>query len=121
MLRIDRENWIKAGIEFVDGHYNVSAVVTHGKSDWSVIKLDKPIEALWIKAVRRRDAVEIFYSFDDKDYTMMRNAWFQDNVPVKVGPVAAAPDGNGFEARFSDFTVKHLPDARRLEWLESHK
>ena len=75
----------------------------------------------WIKAVRRRDAVEIFYSFDDKDYTMMRNAWFQDNVPVKVGPVAAAPDGNGFEARFSDFTVKHLPDARRLEWLESHK
>ena len=121
MLRIDHKNWIKAGIEYVDGHYNVSAVVTHGKSDWSVIKLEKPIDALWIKAVRRRDAVELFYSFDDKDYAMMRNAWFQDNVPVKVGPVAAAPDGNGFEARFSDFTVKHLPDARRLEWLEGHK
>ena len=30
-------------------------------------------------------------------------------------------DGKGFEARFSDFSVKHLPDARRLEWLESHK
>ena len=121
MLRIDHENWIKAGIEFVDGHYNVSAVVTHGKSDWSVIRLDKPVEAIWVKALRRRDAVELFYSFDDKDYTMMRNAWFQDNVPVKVGPVAAAPDGKGFEARFSDFTVKHLPDVRRLEWLESHK
>ena len=113
MLRIDHENWIKAGIEFVDGHYNVSAVVTHGKSDWSVIRLDKPVEAIWVKALRRRDAVELFYSFDDKDYTMMRNAWFQDNVPVKVGPVAAAPDGKGFEARFSDFTVKRLPDVRR--------
>ena len=121
MLRIDHENWIKAGIEYVDGHYNVSVVVTHGKSDWSVIELEKPVDALWIKAVRRRDAVELFYSFDDKDYKMMRNAWLQDNVPVKVGPFAAAPDGNGFEARFSDFSVKHLPDARRLEWLESHK
>ena len=121
MLRIDHENWIKCGIEYVDGHYNVSAVVTHGKSDWSVIKLDKPIEALWLKAVRRRDAVELFYSFDDKDYTMMRNAWFQDNVPVKVGPVAAAPDGQGFQAVFSNFSVKHLPDIRRQEWLEKNK
>ena len=121
MLRIDHENWIKAGIEFVDGHYNVSAVVTHGKSDWSVIKLEKPVDAIWIKAVRRRDAVELFYSLDDKEYTMMRNAWFQDNVPVRVGPVAAAPDGRGFEAVFSDFSVKHLPDARRLEWLEANK
>ena len=121
MLRIDHENWIKAGIEFVDGHYNVSAVVTHGKSDWSVIKLEKPVDAIWIKAVRRRDAVELFYSLDDREYTMMRNAWFQDNVPVRVGPVAAAPDGQGFEAVFSDFSVKHLPDARRLEWLEASK
>lgn len=121
MLRIDHENWIKAGIEYVDGHFNVSAVVTHGKSDWSVIKLDQPIDALWIKAVRRRGAVELFYSFDDKDYTMMRNAWFQDNVPVKVGPVAAAPDGAGFKATFSDFSIRHLPDIRRLEWLEKNK
>ncbi len=44
--------------------------------------------------------------------------WFQDNVPVMVGPVAAAPDGKGFEARFSNFSVRHLPDIRRVEWLE---
>ena len=44
MLRIDHENWIKAGIEFVDGNFNISTVVTHGKSDWSVIALDKPVD-----------------------------------------------------------------------------
>ena len=60
MLRIDKENYIKTGIEFVDGKYNLSAVVTHKTSDWSVIELDKPVEYVWIKAVRRLDAVEIF-------------------------------------------------------------
>ena len=29
MLRIDHENYIKAGIEYVDGKYNLSTVVTH--------------------------------------------------------------------------------------------
>lgn len=120
MLRIDHENYIKAGIEFVDGKYNLSTVVTHKTSDWSVITLDKPVPYVWIKALRRKDAIEIFYSFDDKNYIMMRNAWMQDNHPIMVGVMAASPDGNGFKARFEDFTIKHLPDARRLEWLKNN-
>ena len=98
MLRIDHENYIKAGIEFVDGKYNLSTVVTHRTSDWSIIPLEKPVPFVWIKAVRRLDAVEIFYSFDNKEYTMMRNAWLQDNHPVMVGVMGACPDGDGFNA-----------------------
>lgn len=121
MLRIDHENYIKAGVEFVDGKYNLSTVVTHKTSDWSVISLDQKIPYVWIKAVRRLDAVEVFYSFDDKTYTMMRNAHLQDNVPVMVGLMAACPDGNGFDAKFENFKVTHLPDQRRLKWLENNK
>lgn len=121
MLRTDQENYIKAGVEFVDGKYNLSTVVTHHKSDWSVITLEKTPSAIWIKAVRRLDAVEIFYSFDDKNYIMMRNAPLQDNTPVMVGLMAACPDGKGFNAVFENFTVKHLPDQRRLKWLETHQ
>ncbi len=121
MLKIDKENYVKAGIEFVDGKYNLSAVVTHGTSDWSVIKLDEPVNFVWIKAVRRLDAVEIFYSFDDKEYTMMRNCWMQDNTPIMVGMMAACPDGNGFEATFEEFKIKHLPDLRRLQWLKNNQ
>lgn len=120
MLRIDHENYIKAGIEFVDGKYNVSTVVTHYTSDWSIITLDKAVPYIWIKAVRRLDAVEIFYSFDDKEYMLMRNAWMQDNCPMMVGVMGASPDGNGFKARFDNFTIKHLPDMRRLQWLEDN-
>ena len=120
MIRIDHENYIKTGIEFVDGKYNLSAVVTHHTSDWSVIQLDRPVEYIWIKAVRRLDAIEIFYSFDDKEYTLMRNAWMEANCPVKIGMMGASPDGTGFTARFSNFTVKHLPDAVRTKWLKEN-
>ncbi len=120
MIRIDKENYLKAGIEYVDGKYNLSCVVTHHTSDWSVISLDKPVEYVWIKAVRRLDAIEIFYSFDDKNYIMMRNCWMEDNTPVQIGLAAACPDGEGFKAKFEDFQVKHLPDQRRLEWLKLH-
>ena len=121
MIRVDKENYIKTGIEFVDGKYNLSTVVTHTTSDWSVIELEEPVEYVWIKAVRRLDAVEIFYSFDDKEYTMMRNCWLQDNTPVMVGMMAACPDGNGFKATFDGFKITHLPDQRRCEWLKNNQ
>ncbi|MCH5230109.1 MAG: DUF1349 domain-containing protein [Muribaculaceae bacterium] len=120
MIRIDHENYIKTGIEFVEGKYNLSTVVTHHTSDWSVITLDQPVKELWIKAVRRLDAIEIFYSFDDKEYKMMRNAWMEQNRPVKIGMFAACPDGEGFKVTFSDFKVTHLPDKIRTEWLEKN-
>lgn len=120
MIRIDQENYIKAGVEFVDGKFNLSAVVTHKTSDWSVIKLDKSPAYVWIKAIRRLDAIEIFYSFDDQTYTLMRNAFMQDNTPVMVGLMAACPDGKGFDAKFEHFTVKHLADQRRLKWLKNN-
>ncbi|ETZ23879.1 hypothetical protein N824_15185 [Pedobacter sp. V48] len=121
MIRIDQKNYIKTGVEFVDGKFNVSTVVTHEKSDWSVTALNKIPPFIWIKALRRLDAIEIYYSFDDKNYIMTRNAPLQDNTPVMVGLMAASPDGNGFEARFENFSVKHLPDQRRTEWLKQHQ
>lgn len=120
MIRLDHENYIKTGIEYVDGKYNLSTVVTHRTSDWSVIALDRPVDYIWIKAVRRLDAVEIFYSFDDKEYHLMRNAWIEANRPVKIGMFAACPDGDGFKAEFTDFKVTHLPDKVRTDWLKAN-
>ena len=112
--------YMTTGNEDWDGVYNLSTVVTHKTSDWSVIALEKPVPFIWIKAVRRLDAVEVFYSFDDKTYTMMRNAWMQDNTPMMVGVMGACPDGDGFNVKFENFKVKHLPDMRRLKWLKEN-
>ena len=121
MIRIDQKNYIKTGVEFVDGKFNISTVVTNQKSDWSVNPLEKAPPFVWIKTVRRLDAIEIYYSLDDKNYVMTRNAPLADNTPVMVGLMAACPDGDGFEAKFEHFSVKHLPDQRRLEWLKAHQ
>ncbi|WP_300700395.1 DUF1349 domain-containing protein [Bacteroides sp.] len=121
MLRTDHKNWIKTGVEYVGGKQNVSTVVTHNTSDWSVIELDKAPRSLWIKILRRLDAAEVFYSFDDKEYKMMRTCYLEDNCPVQVGLMGASPDGNGFEAIFEDFKVTQLPDLRRLKWAEKQK
>lgn len=121
MLRIDHQNWIKAGVEYVNGKQNVSTVVTHNTSDWSVVELNDAPRSIWMKAVRRLDAVEVFYSLDDKKYTMIRTCWLQDNCPVMVGLMGASPDGAGFEAIFEDFKVTTLPDLRRLQWAEKQK
>ncbi len=121
MLRIDEKRWIKTGIEYVDGIYNYSTVVTDNKSSWSIIKLSEQPKSVWIKAIRRLDAVEIFYSLDGQAYTMSNLSYLEANVPVQVGMMAASPDGEGFQAVFEEFSVKHLPDLKRLEWLEKNK
>ncbi|MFD2288888.1 DUF1349 domain-containing protein [Pedobacter petrophilus] len=115
------ENYIKTGVAFVTGKFNISTVVTNEKSDWSVAPLNKAPSFICIKAVHRLDTIEIYYSLDDKNYIITRNAPLQDNCPVMVGLMAACPDGNGFEARFESFSVMHLPDQRRLEWLKQYQ
>lgn len=121
MLRIDEKNWIKTGIEYVDGKYNYSTVVTNEHSSWSVLELEGKPEAVWIKAIRRIDAVEIFFSLDGVNFQMSNLAYFPEQNTAMVGMVAASPDGDGFKAIFENFKIKHLPDERRLKWLEENK
>jgi regulation of enolase protein 1 (concanavalin A-like superfamily) len=111
MLRIDENNWIKTGIEFVNNQINISAVVTHDYSDWSMIKLDYYPKSIWIKAIRRSDAIEVYYSLDNKTFTMMRLAYFQEGKPCLVGVMAASPKGNGFKALFEDFIITDISNS----------
>ena len=121
MLRIDEKHWIKTGIEYVDGVYNFSTVVTNDYSSWSVVALKEKPNSIWIKAIRKIDAVEIFYSLDGENYIMSNLAYFPEYKPAMVGMMAASPDGQGFKAIFEEFKIKHLPDERRLEWLDNNK
>ena len=112
MLYIDKENYVKAGIEYVDGTPKLSVVVTHGPSDWSVMAPNRAVPYIWIRAMHVQNAVMVFYSFDDKEYVLMRDCYMPEETPIKVGLMGACPQGDGFEAKFENFSIKHIPSPR---------
>jgi len=113
MLRLNEIHWIKTGIEYVDGVYNFSAVITHDFSSWNVIPLPGKPESLWIKAIRKFDAIEIFYSLDGTKWQMGNIAYFPLQEPVMAGMMSASPQGTGFDAVFEHFNISELPDTEK--------
>jgi regulation of enolase protein 1 (concanavalin A-like superfamily) len=108
MIRIDEHNWIKCGIELVDGVQQMSAVVTRDFSDWSVRPLPEPPAVLWLRLTRRGDTVEVHYRLDDGPATMLRLAYFPPGVPAQIGVMCASPQGAGFSVTFRDLTIRPL-------------
>jgi regulation of enolase protein 1 (concanavalin A-like superfamily) len=106
MIRIDEENWVKTGIEYVDGVQQVSAVVTRGFSDWSVVPRDDNPEAVWLRLLRKGDYVQVSYSFNQEDYLLLRLAYFPPGAGVQIGLFAAAPGEQDFQVVFEDFSIR---------------
>lgn len=110
MVRIDAEHWIKTGIEFVHGVQYVSAVVTNDFSDWSVAPLPQNPASIWLRLIRKAEAVEIFYSLDGEHFTLLRIAYLLPSAEALVGVMCAAPDGGGFDVVFEHFSVQPLTE-----------
>ncbi len=105
MLRIDAEHWLKCGIEYIEGSYFVSAVVTNGSSDWSVVPLERLPDWLELRLKRYGTTIELYYRLPEGKEQMLRQTSLPLPEQVQVGPMCAAPIGEGFEARFRGFQV----------------
>lgn len=106
VLRIDDATWIKAGVEYVDGAFHLSTVVTRGWSDWSVLPSRGRADRVTFALERAGDAVTVRYGLDGGEpETMLRLAHFPAGTPALAGAMAAAPAGKGFPARFDEIRV----------------
>jgi regulation of enolase protein 1 (concanavalin A-like superfamily) len=105
MVRLDESNWMKCGVEFVDGKPHMSAVFTRDYSDWSTFSLGDLAGPLWLRVVRKGDSLDIFHSLDGKSFVEDRLGYLIPAPVVMVGPMLAAPEGQGFEVRFDDWRV----------------
>lgn len=104
-IRLDAGNWLKTGIELVDGHQQISAVVTRGFSDWSVAPVPDP-RSVTIKADRTGDTVTVTYGLDGAaPATLLRLAYFPPDSSVLAGVMAASPTGRGFRTAFTDIAL----------------
>ena len=105
MVRLDETTWMKCGVEYVDGVLLASVVVTRDVSDWSVMPLPADPGPLRLRVTRTGAAIEVHAETDGAEPAMLRLAYLTDAPTVSVGLLVAAPDGAGFTARFSGFTV----------------
>jgi regulation of enolase protein 1 (concanavalin A-like superfamily) len=107
MLRLDEGNWIKAGIEFVEGRQMLSVVVTREFSDWSTMPLPDPPEWLRLRLSRHGSAVRIEWAKDEPEpkFRMLRLAYFPSASPALVGPMCCSPQRVGLEVSFRGFAV----------------
>lgn len=104
-VRIDERNWIKSGIELVDGHQQISAVVTREFSDWSVAPVPDPT-TVTIRAERAGDTVTITYGLDGAEPdTLLRVAYLEPATAARAGVMAASPTGAGFTTTFTDVAL----------------
>ncbi|MFC4532384.1 DUF1349 domain-containing protein [Sphaerisporangium dianthi] len=105
-LRVDDANWIKAGVEYVDGGVKLSTVVTRDFSDWSVTPAVGPAEVVTIELEREGDTVIVRYGLDGAEPSvLLRLAYFPPQVPALAGVMCAAPEGGGFETRFTSVSL----------------
>jgi regulation of enolase protein 1 (concanavalin A-like superfamily) len=111
MLRIDEKNWIKCGVEYVNGQQFASVVVTvNGWSDWSIVSINSP-DILKLRVKREREAVHIEYAEGENgEYKMMRLAYFpviDKSQSLMVGIMCASPnsDTQGFDVNFENLNI----------------
>ena len=108
MVRLDERNWIKCGVEYVEGRQNASAVVTRDFSDWSVAPLPGDPAAFWLRVIRRGDHVEVHISLDGEGFTLMRIGYLVPSQEAMVGSMCAAPEGDGFDVSFDEWKLNRL-------------
>jgi regulation of enolase protein 1 (concanavalin A-like superfamily) len=115
MIWADETTWLKTGIEFTEGRFFASAVVTRDFSDWSTAPLPAEFTggALTVRVTRAGGSVEIRYRVSDTDpWVLLRIAYLSEAATVHAGRMLAAPSGPGFVARFSAFSLLPLDKAR---------
>jgi uncharacterized protein len=106
MVRENEQIWIKAGIEFVAGIQNASVVVTRDYSDWSVLPLEGSAEQFGLRIEREGSALSVFYSETGQNFRLLRIAFLTETRNLQVGPMAASPEGSGFDVTFRRFVVR---------------
>ncbi|MGL3151213.1 DUF1349 domain-containing protein [Microbacterium sp. A82] len=101
-VQIDDEHWMKAGVEFADGHLGLGAVVTNIRSDWSVGYIDEWQSAeITVRVSRWKDALIVRARADAGQWRLVRVAPFDGDAVASAGPFLAAPTNAALSVRFT--------------------
>jgi uncharacterized protein len=105
MVRIDSSNWLKCGLELVDGIGHASVVVTREFSDWSTVRGITTKDPLRWRIVRKGSSLEVLYSLDGKNFISTRLGYLPLQATVDTGIMCCSPEGAGFECTFDEIRL----------------
>ncbi|KJC44966.1 regulation of enolase 1 [Bradyrhizobium sp. LTSP885] len=105
MVRLDAQHWVKAGIEFSDGHAMLGSVLTDGRSDWATAHYGHDASEFWLRATVASGVLRLQASADGKLWPLMRLAPFPKASSYLVGPMACTPERAGLKVVFSSFRL----------------
>jgi regulation of enolase protein 1 (concanavalin A-like superfamily) len=92
---------VKAGVEFADGLLQLGAVVTDGRSDWSVAPVPTWLgRRVLVRVSRSADALIVRAGVDDGPLQFVRVIPFEAALDAQAGPLVAAPTRPGLTVRF---------------------
>ena len=77
-------------------------------SNCVIADLPEHFRTLNLHLTRRDDVVHIGYSVDEATPEMASVVYLEPGVSAFVGLLCAAPEGDGFDARFSDLAITRL-------------
>ena len=100
-VRVSSERWVKAGVEFADGQPYIGAVVTDGRSDWSVSPApDWMGKRVLIRVSWVGDALTIRAKPDHDKFQLVRVVPFEPDSIAVAGPYTCAPTRAGLTVTF---------------------
>src|SRR4029077_11248439 len=105
MVRIHSGNWLKCGLELVDGIGHASVVVPRDFSDWSTVRGITTKDPVWWRIVRKGSSLEVLYSLDGKNFTSTRLGYLPLQASVDTGIMSCSPEGAGFDCTFDEIRL----------------
>ena len=113
MVRVDERQWLKAGLEFSDGHAMLSRVRTVDRSDWATgVYTGNPTD-FWLRLSVDKGVLRLQVSTDGAEWPLVRLCPFpaadRNRNHYLVGPMCCTPERSGLQVTFSDWSLtQHL-------------
>lgn len=110
-VRVSAERWVKAGVEFADGTASLGAVVTDGRSDWSLAPVPGWAgRRVVVRVSRSGDALTIRAGVEGEELRLVRVVPFDPDLVAGAGPFVCAPTRAGLTVAFHAWRTTE-PDA----------
>lgn len=110
-IRGSDDHWVKAATEYSDGQLSAGAVVTQGRSDWSLSPASDWLgHRILVRASWADDALTIRAGRAGEPLRLLRVLPFTRGDHVTAGPLVCAPTRAGLTVRFHAWRVTP-PDA----------